>query len=72
MNKNKLIDRGAKMNEFFSLNDTLYSIVEKYPETLGFFVTNGFEQLKNNKMLETMGKTITLEMALKSRKINPK
>ena len=59
------------MNEFFSLNDTLYSIVEKYPETLGFFVTNGFEQLKNNKMLETMGKTITLEMALKSRKINP-
>ena len=57
MNKNKLIDRGAKMNEFFSLNDTLYSIVEKYPETLGFFVTNGFEQLKNNKMLETMGKT---------------
>ena len=57
-------------NKFFSLNDTLYSIVDKYPETLDFFVASGFEQLKNSKMLETMGRTVTLDMALKSRKLN--
>ncbi len=57
-------------NKFFSLNDTLYSIIEKYPEALDFFIANGFEQLKNEQMLKTMGKSITLDVALKSRKIN--
>ena len=57
-------------NKFFSLNDTLYSIIEKYPEALDFFIANGFEQLKNKQMLKTMGKSITLDVALKSRKIN--
>ena len=57
-------------NKFFSLNDTLYSIVERYPEALDFFVANGFEQLKNEQMLKTMGRTVTLDMALKAKKIS--
>lgn len=57
-------------NNFFSLNDTLYDIVQKYPETLEFFIANGFDQLKNKMMLNTMGKTVTLETALKVKKIN--
>lgn len=59
------------MNKFFSLNDTLYQIVEKYPETLEFFIANGFEQLKNKQMFESMAKNIKLNMALKIKKINP-
>ena len=35
------------MNKFFSLNDTLYQIVQKYPEALDFLIANGFDQLKN-------------------------
>lgn len=58
------------MNKFFSLNDTLYQIVEKYPEALDFFIANGFEQLKNRQMFETMAKNINLGMALKAKKIN--
>ena len=53
------------MNKFFGLNDTLYQIVEKYPETLEFFIANGFEQLKNKQMFESMAKNIKLNMALK-------
>ena len=54
----------------FNLDDTLYEIIEKYPEALDFFIANGFEQLKNKQMLEIMGKNIKLRMALMSKKIN--
>ena len=54
----------------FSLDDTLYEIINKYPEALDFFIANGFEQLKNKQMLEVMGKNIKLKTALMSKKIN--
>ena len=54
----------------FSLDDTLYEIIDKYPEALDFFIANGFEQLKNKQMLEVMGKNIKLKTALMSKKIN--
>lgn len=57
-------------NKFFELSDTLYTIIERNPEALNFFIANGFEQLKNENMLKVMGKTVTLETALKARKIN--
>ena len=59
------------MNKFFSLNDTLYQIVQKYPEALDFLIANGFDQLKNKQMFESMAKNINLNMALKAKKINP-
>lgn len=58
------------MNKYFDIKDKVYDITEEYPETIDIFVANGFEQLGNEKMRKLMGKTISLEMALMSKKIN--
>lgn len=58
------------MNKYFNIEDKVYDITEKYPETLNVFVSNGFKQLANDNMRKMMGKTISLEMALKSKKVN--
>lgn len=58
------------MNKYFSIKDKVYDITEKYPETIDVFVSQGFTQLANEKMRKLMGKTITLEMALKTKKVN--
>lgn len=58
------------MNSYFDVKDKVYDITEKYPEVLDVLVQNGFEPLKNEMMRKTMGKTISLEMALKSKKMN--
>ncbi len=58
------------MNKYFNVSDKVYDITEKYPETIDIFAANGFEQLKNEKMRKLMGKTISLEMACKSKKVN--
>lgn len=57
-------------NKYFSLKDTIYNIFKKYPEAYDFFIQNGFDQLKNKKMVETMGRVVTLDMALTTKKIN--
>lgn len=58
------------MNKYFDIKDKVYDVTEKYPETLDVFVESGFEQLKNDAMRKIMGKTISVEMACKSKKIN--
>lgn len=58
------------MNNYFSLQDKVGDILDKYPETLEVFVVNGFEQLKNPIMRKAMAGTITLDMALKMKKVN--
>ena len=58
------------MNSYFDIKDKVYDITEKYPETIDVLVGNGFEQLGNEKMRKFMGKTISLEMALVSKRIN--
>lgn len=58
------------MNKYFNIKDKVYDITEKYPETIDIFVANGFEQLKNDAMRKIMGKTITLEMACLTKKVN--
>lgn len=58
------------MNKYFNIKDNIYDITEKYPETIDVFVGNGFEQFSDEKMRKTMGKAISLEMALTSKKIN--
>lgn len=62
--------KGRKMAQYIKPNDTIYDITEKYPETIGLFVTNGFEQLNNPVMRSALGKTVTLEMALSMKKLN--
>ncbi len=58
------------MNRYFDIKDKIYHITEKYPETIDVFVTNGFEQMGDEKMRKIMGKSISLEMALKSKNMN--
>jgi len=43
----------------------IYEIVEKYPGTLNVFISNGFRQFKDRKTLETVGKHLKLETALR-------
>ncbi len=64
------IQKGRKMAHYINITDTIYDITEKFPETIGLFVANGFEQLNNPIMRNTLGKTVTLEMALSMRKLN--
>ena len=58
------------MNKYFDIKDKVYEITEKYPETIDVFVEAGFDQLKNDAMRKIMGKTISVEMACRSKKIN--
>ncbi len=58
------------MANYFKVTDSIYDITENYPELIAFLAANGFEPLKNEMMRKTMGKTISLETALRSKKIN--
>lgn len=58
------------MNKYFDIKDKVYDVTEKYTETIDVFVSSGFDQLANDTMRKVMGKTISVEMACKSKKIN--
>lgn len=58
------------MNPYFDRKDKVYDITEKYPELIDVLAGNGFEALRNETMRKTMGRGISLEMALKSKKLN--
>jgi len=47
---------------------TISEIVTKYPETLDVFVNNGFAQFEDGRKLNSAGKILKLESALKSKK----
>lgn len=55
------------MNSYFKLSDKIYDITEKYPILIDLLADNGFESLRNDTMRKTMGKSISLENALKSK-----
>lgn len=58
------------MNTYFNLSDKVYDVTNKYPELIDLFVSFGFENLKNEMMRKTIGKTISVEMALKMKHID--
>lgn len=58
-------------NLYFKSTDTLYDITEKYNSTIDVIASIGMEQLKDEKMRETLGKSITLETLLQIKKLNP-
>lgn len=58
------------MNKYFSISDKVYDVTERYPELIDLFAANGFENLKNEAMRKTVGKTISVETALKSKHID--
>lgn len=53
-----------------NFEEKIYDIVQSNPNILEFLIANGFENLANEKMLNTMGKQITLTMALSAKSIN--
>ncbi|BDU51107.1 ABC transporter substrate-binding protein [Haliovirga abyssi] len=57
-------------NKYFNISDTLYDITEKYKETIDIFVNNGFENLKEESQRKSFGSLVTLEQALKTKKID--
>lgn len=58
------------MNEYFSMNDKVYDVTERYPQLIDLFAAKGFTNLKNEAMRKTIGKTISIELALKSKNID--
>ena len=58
------------MNTYFDRKDTLHQLILKYPQALDLLISAGLDNLKNTAMLETLGKTITLEQALSIKKLN--
>ena len=59
------------MNSYFTLTDKVYDLTEQYPELIDLLATNGFENLRNDVMRKTIGRTISMETALKSKNIDP-
>lgn len=57
-------------NQYFKTTDSLLDICTRFPETIKIFVSNGFKQLEDSKKRELFGKSLSLEMALKMKKLN--
>lgn len=57
-------------NKYFDIKDTLYNITEKYSEALELLISLGFDNIKDENMRKVFGKSISLEDALKLKKIN--
>lgn len=59
------------MNDYFSMTDNIYDITARYPVLIEFLAANGFENLRNEIMRKTIGKTISLNTALRSKQLDP-
>lgn len=55
------------MNSYFSLSDKVYNVTERFPELIELLAANGFDNLRNEVMRKTVGRTISIETALKSK-----
>jgi ABC-type Fe3+ transport system substrate-binding protein len=52
------------------IKDTLFNITEKHKEALDLLISLGFDSLKDDNLRKVFGSSISLENALKSKKIN--
>lgn len=57
------------MAKYFKETDKIIDIINKYPETLEFFISKGFEQFES-KVALNMGGKLSLSLALKSKGIS--
>ncbi|ADL50194.1 ABC transporter substrate-binding protein [Clostridium cellulovorans] len=57
-------------NKYFDIEDTLFNITENYSEATELLIALGFSNLKDENMRKVFGKSISLEAALKLKKIN--
>lgn len=59
------------MNDFsLTIDNTLFEITERYPETIGIFVSRGFPQMADSEKRKSFGKSIDLKTALLLKGIN--
>ncbi|MBP6407975.1 MAG: ABC transporter substrate-binding protein [Fusobacteriaceae bacterium] len=56
------------MSKYFKINDRIETILNKYPETIDFFVNKGFENLKTEDGKKLLGK-LNLDIVLKTKSI---
>jgi ABC-type Fe3+ transport system substrate-binding protein len=57
-------------NAYFDLNDTLWQITEKYPETISLFVSRGFKQMGDTDKRKSFGNAVSLKTALALKQYN--
>lgn len=57
-------------NKYFDIKDTLFDITEKYEEAKELLISAGIDSIKDEEQRIRIGKRLTLEMALKMKKIN--
>ncbi|WP_372753669.1 ABC transporter substrate-binding protein [Labilibaculum sp.] len=57
-------------NKYFKTTDSLLDICTQYPETIKIFVANGFKQLEDEAKRAVFGKSLSLDLALKMKKLN--
>ncbi len=57
-------------NVYFKDTDTLFTITEKYPETIDVFVSQGFDHMRSAEKRKTFGAAIALKTALLLKRIN--
>ena len=57
------------MAKYFDENEKIINILNRYPETIEFFINKGFDKLKNEKDKETLVK-LSLNLILKSKGIS--
>ena len=52
------------MIEKLDFTKNIFDITEEFPETIAVFVSNGFPQMQDREKRETLGKNLSLELAL--------
>jgi ABC-type Fe3+ transport system substrate-binding protein len=57
---------------YVSLNDTLYEVVQQYPESKDFFMSQGLEQVEDRQQLEKLGKILTIQQVIMTKKLSEK
>lgn len=57
-------------NKYFNSKDSLYDITEKYQQAIELLEQYGFENIKDKALRQTVGKNVSLEMALKMKNID--
>ncbi len=56
--------------KYFESSDTLKAIVDKYPETIPVFTSNGFSQMGDAEKRDKFASSISLKMALTLKQLN--
>ncbi len=61
---------GRRSMSFISLDDTIFTITEKYPETVDIFVSRGFPGMSDYNQRAGYGRLLSLRNALKTKGLN--